>query len=174
MKSNSKTTQDKLKLLYILNYINLPLTNVEVSNYILEYDIWDYFTLQALLNALCDAKFVTLKSKVGHDYYSVSQAGKAALDMFKEKLPEYFISEVKSHFSHIKKQIEKKRDLFGHYYKRKDDEYIVYLQVIENKTTIFNLSVNVPTEEIAKNIVKKWDDKPEDIFGQIITTLTET
>lgn len=172
MTSDNKNTQDKLKLLYILNYIDLPLTNVEITNYILEYDIWDYFSLQLLLSDLCDAKFTVLKSSMGNDYYTVTDSGKAALNMFSIKLPEYFINEVENNFSHIKKHIEKQRELFGHYYKRKDDEYVVSLQVMENSTLIFNLSVNVPTEDIAKNIIKKWDTIPESIFGQIMNILT--
>lgn len=170
--SDNKNAQDKLKLLYILNYIDLPLTNVEITNYILEYDIWDYFSLQLLLSDLCDAKFALLKSNMGKEYYSVSDSGRAALNMFSVKLPEYFINEVEDNFSHIKKHIEKQRELFGHYYKRKDDEYVVSLQVTENTTLIFNLSMNVPTEDIAKNIIKKWQISPENIFGQIMNALT--
>ncbi|HCS12060.1 MAG TPA: DUF4364 domain-containing protein, partial [Clostridiales bacterium] len=58
------------------------------------------------------------------------------------------------------------------YYKRKDDEYIVSLQVTENSTTIFNISINVTDEITAKNIIKKWETSPEKIFGQIINALT--
>lgn len=172
MKNANKNTQDKLKLLYILNYINLPLTNIEITNYILEYDIMDYFSLQLLLSELCDAKFIVLKSNSGNEYYSVSEAGMAALGMFNDKLPEYFINDVENNFTHIKKHIKKQRELLGHYYKRKDDEYIVSLLVMENCTTIFNLSINVPTENIAKGIVKKWEVSPEKIFGQIMNILT--
>ena len=132
----------------------------------------DYFTLQLLLSDLCDVKFAVLKSNNGNEYYSVSEAGKAALEMFSDKLPEYFIKEIENNFTHIKKHIKKQRELFGHYYKRKDDEYIVSLQVTENNTTIFNLSINVPSEGIAKNIIKKWEISPENIFGQIMRTLT--
>jgi len=172
LKNDNKNAQDKLKLLYILNFIDLPLTNVEITNYILEYNMMDYFTLQLLLSDLCDIKFAVLKSNNGNEYYSVSEAGKAALEMFSDKLPEYFIKEIENNFTHIKKHIKKQRELFGHYYKRKDDEYIVSLQVTENNTTIFNLSINVPSEGIAKNIIKKWEISPENIFGQIMRTLT--
>jgi hypothetical protein len=132
----------------------------------------DYFTLQLLLSDLCDAKFTVLKSNNGNEYYSVAEAGKAALKMFGDKLPEYFVKEVEKNFLHIKKHIKKQRELFGYYYKRKDDEYIVSLQVMENSTAIFNLSINVPSEDIAKNIIKKWEISPESIFGQIMNALT--
>ena len=172
MKSDNKNAQDKLKLLYILDFIGLPLTNNEITNYLLEYGIMDYFTLQLLLSDLCDAKFALLKPYNGNEYYSVSKTGKATLEMFRDKLPEYFINEVEENFSHIRKYIEKKRELFGHYYKRKDDEYIVSLQVTENSTAIFNLSINVPDEVTARKIINKWKSAPEEIFGQIMNTLT--
>lgn len=172
MTSDNKNAQDKLKLLYILDFIDLPLTNVEITNYILEYGMMDYFSLQLLLSDLCHANFTTIKPYNGNEYYSVSKPGKDALKMFKNKLPEYFVNEVEMNFSHIKKQIEKQREIFGHYYKRKDDEYIVSLQVTEDSTTIFNLSINVADEAAAKNIIKKWEDTPEEIFGKIIKALT--
>ena len=172
MKSDNKNTQDKLKLLYILDFINLPLTNIEIANYILEYDMMDYFTLQLLLTDLCQAKFLLIKSYDGNEYYLVSKSGKTALEMFGDKLPEYFINEVEKNFSSVKKHIKKQREIFGHYFKRKQDEYIVYLQVTENSTTIFNLSINVTDEITAKNIIKRWEDRPDEVFRQIMNTLT--
>ncbi len=167
-----KIAQDKLKLLYILNYINLPLTNIEITNFILDSNILDYFTLQELLSDLCDSKFIALNSKKGNEYYAISEAGIAALDMFGELLPEYFINEVKQSLSYLKKEIKKHRELLGHYYKRKDDEFIVSLQVMENESVIFSLSINVIDEATAKNICKKWDSNPEEIFSSIVRTLT--
>lgn len=172
MSSNNKIAQDKLKLLYILNFINLPLTNIEITNFILDNNILDYFTLQELLSDLCNSKFVVLNSKNGHEYYSISEAGAAALEMFGEILPEYFKEEVRLNLSYLKKEIKKHRELLGHYYKRKDDEYIVNLQVMENQSVIFSLSINVIDEETAKSICKKWDSNPEEIFSNIVRTLT--
>lgn len=170
--SGNKIAQDKLKLLYILKYINMPLTNLEITNFILDNDILDYFSLQQLLRDLCVTKFVDLNSKKGNEYYSISEAGIDALEMFGDKLPEYFIKEVEKNFVNFKREIKKNRELLGHYYKREEDEFIVSLQVMENESVIFSLSLNVPEEELAKNICKKWDSNPEEIFSKIIKTLT--
>ena len=172
MSNGNKIAQDKLKLLYILNFINVPLTNIEITNFILDNNILDYFTLQGLLSDLCDSKFIVLNSKKGNEYYAISEAGIAALDMFGEILPEYFKNEVKTNLSYLKKEIKKHRDLLGHYYKRKDDEFIVSLQVMENESVIFSLSINVIDEATAKNICKKWDSNPEEIFSNIVKNLT--
>lgn len=172
MESGNKIAQDKLKLLYIFDYIDIPLTNTEITNYILENDYMDYFTLQQLLGDLCDAKFLKLNSKNGSEYYCISEAGEATLDMFGEMLPDYFKNEISTKFARTKKELEHQRELLGHYYKAKDDAYIVSLQVMENSSVIFNLSINVPTEKQAKGICSKWNANPEEIFGSIISTLT--
>ncbi len=170
--SSNKIAQDKLKLLYILKYINTPLTNIEITNFILDNDIMDYFTLQEFLGDLCDSGFVLLNSKNGNEYYSISKEGIDVLDMFGDKLPDYFLKQVEKSFSVFKIEIKKHRELLGHYYKKQDDEFIVSLQAIENESTIFSLSVNVPEEELAKHICKRWDSNPEEIFSKIIKTLT--
>ena len=170
--SGNKIAQDKLKLLYILKHISTPLTNSELTNFILENDVFDYFTLQYLLGDLCDSGFVVPNFQNGHKYYSITPAGSNALEMFGEKLPEYFINQVEQNFSSLKMEIRKHRELIGHYYKRKEDEYIVSLQVMENGSVIFSLSINVPDEGIAKHICEKWNISPEEIFSSIIKTLT--
>lgn len=170
--SGNKIAQDKLKLLFILKYANMPLANIEITNFILDNDILDYFTLQQLLKDLCESNFVVLSSRNGNEYYSISDTGKEALEMFGDKLPEYFVPQVEKNFSNLKMEIKKHRELLGHYYKKTEDEFIVSLQVMENESTIFSLSLNVPDEDLAKYICKKWDSNPEDIFSKIIKTLT--
>lgn len=172
MDKGNKIAQDKLKLLYIINFLNIPLTNSEITNYILEYNYMDYFTLQLFLGDLCDSNFLIKSLKNGSDYYSISTSGKSTLKMFKERLPNYFINEITTNFSSLKKELKKQRELIGHYYKNKDDVYIVSLQVMENESVIFDLSINVPTEDFAKKICKKWDSSPEEVFGSIVKTLT--
>lgn len=172
MESGNKIAQYKLKLLYIFNYIDIPLTNTEITNYILENDYMDYFTLQQLLGDLCDAKFLKINAKNGSEYYSISEAGSATLDMFGDKLPDYFKDEVASKFYRTKKELTHQRELLGHYYKASDDIYIVSLQVMENSSVIFSLSINVPTEDQAKTICGKWNTNPEQIFGNILNMLT--
>jgi len=42
------------------------------------------------------------------------------------------------------------------------------MQAFENTVTVFNLSVNVPSESFAKKIVNKWNKNPEEIYSEII------
>lgn len=172
LEQGSKLALSKLKLLYIFNQFGIPLTNIELTSFTLENSFMDYFLLQQILSDLFESKFLDIHSKNGHEYYFLTDEGINALNMFGDMLPEYFTKEVNSKFEIMQKDLKRRSELFGHYYKKSDNEYVVSFQVLENRSVTFNLSINVPTEDMAKSICKKWNSNPEDIFSSILKTLT--
>lgn len=171
LNSGNKLALFKLKLMYILSVIDLPLTNTEITKLILERNYMDYFTLQQILSELCNSHFVELSSKNGNEYYYLADAGKATLEMFNDKLPNSFRAEVNNIYTKLKKSLKKQREVLGHYYERSKNEFIVYLQVMENDTVIFSMSINVPTKQQAELICNKWNSNPDEIYGSIIELL---
>ena len=64
-KGNGDMLQDpltlyKLIVLYMLNRVNFPMTNAQVSDYILEKEYTNYLTLQQVINELSDAHMISL------------------------------------------------------------------------------------------------------------------
>lgn len=172
MEQGNKLALSKLKLLYILNQFSIPLTNNEITNFVLENNIMDYFLLQQILTNMYESKFIEMHLRNGHEYYYITDEGINAINMFGNILPDYFKAEVESKFNKMQKDLKRKNELFSHYYKKDDNEYVVSFQVLENRTVTFDLSINVPTEEMAKAICKKWNSDPEKIFGEILKTIT--
>ena len=172
LEQGNKLALSKLKLLYIFNQFAIPLTNIELTNFVLENNFMEYFILQQILNDLHESKFVDIHTSNGHDYYFLTDEGINSITMFADMLPEYFINEVNSKFEKIQRDSKRRTELFGHYFKKSDTEYVVSFQVLEDRLVTFNLSINVPTEEMAKSICNKWNSKPEQIFESILKTLT--
>lgn len=52
----------KLLLLYIIHRFGFPVSNTQLTQFVLENDIMDYFMLQQFLSELEDSKFVTNES----------------------------------------------------------------------------------------------------------------
>lgn len=172
LEQGSKLALSKLKLLYIFNQFGIPLTNIELTSFALENNFMDYFLLQQILSDLYKSKFLDIHSQNGHEYYFLTDEGINALNMFGDMLPEYFTKDVNSKFEKMQKDLKRKNELIGHYYKKSDNEFVVSFQVLENRSVVFNLSINVPTEDMAKSICKKWNSNPEEIFSSILKTLT--
>ncbi len=172
LEQGNKLALSKLKLLYIFNQFEIPLTNIELTSFVLENNLMDYFIVQQILNDLYKSKFLDIHSNNGHEYYFLTDEGLNAINIFGDMLPDYFKNDVNNKFEKIQKDLKRRNELFGHYYKKSDNEFVVSFQVLENRSVTFNLSINVPTEDMAKSICKKWNSNPEEIFSSILKTLT--
>ena len=49
-------TQYKLIVLYMLDHVDFPLTNTQISNFVLEKEYTTYFTIQQAISELCKGK----------------------------------------------------------------------------------------------------------------------
>jgi len=169
--SGSILAKNKLKILYIFYTINIPINNTDITKFVLEKDYMDYFTLQKILNELKEDEFLTVDKVDGKDLYYLTETGKDTVDMFIDKIPKMYRKNIEDNFKSLRKEIEKNRQLVGHYFQRKDKDYTVILQAFEDDITVFNLSINVPDEDTAKNITQKWKDNPDKIYSEFINIL---
>lgn len=167
----SRLAQIKLKILYILKVLNGPVSNIDLTRFVLEKNYMDYFTLQNILSELKKDGFVFIDDSLNKEGYLLTELGSESVDMFKVKIPESYIKEIDEALKNLRKEIKRNRELVSHYYQRKDKDFTVILQVFEDTVTVFNLSVNVPTEKLAQSIVERWKKHPETIYSEIINTL---
>lgn len=169
--SGSILAKNKLKILYIFYTINIPINNTDITKFVLEKDYMDYFTLQKILTELNEDGFLTIDKVDDKDLFYLTETGKKTVDMFIDKIPKLYRKSIENNFKSLKKEIEKNRQLIGHYFQRKDKDFTVILQAFEDDITVFNLSINVPDEDSAKNIMKKWKENPDKIYSEFINIL---
>lgn len=171
LESGNKLAQIKLKVLFILNTLNLPVTNMDLTRFILENNYMDYFTLQEIILELQKDGFVDSGQTEGKESYTITTIGQETVEMFSARVPNSFKLEITDLLKTLQKEVKRNKDLFAHYYQRKDKDFTIILQAIEESVTIFNLSLNVPTEKLAKDIVAKWKKNPDKIYSEIINIL---
>ncbi|KUK72329.1 MAG: Uncharacterized protein XD91_1385 [Clostridiales bacterium 38_11] len=171
LESGNRLAQLKLKVLFIINTLNLPITNMDLTKFILENNYMDYFTLQEVVLELQEDGFVNLGQTEGKKSYTITVAGQEAINMFSDRIPKNFKLEITEILKTLQKEVKRNKNLFAHYYQRKDEDFTVILQAIEESIIIFNFSLNVPTEKLAKDIVAKWKKNPDKIYSEIINIL---
>ena len=84
----------KLTILNMLDKVDFPLTNTQISNFFLEQDYTDYFRVQQVISDLVDADLIRTESTHSNTQYTITAAGKETLEFFKDK-----ISDAIEHFS---------------------------------------------------------------------------
>ena len=72
----------KLMILYMLNKVDFPLTNSQISEFILDRDYTDYFQLQKVLSELVETELLRKRTISNSSYYEITEEGKKTLSYF--------------------------------------------------------------------------------------------
>ena len=72
----SSFTLYKLIILYMLQNVNFPLSNTQISDFILEKEYTNYFHLQEALSELQDTKLIEIEKVRNTSYYHMTRAAR--------------------------------------------------------------------------------------------------
>ena len=85
--SNRELAENKLILLYILDKLNMPVSNLQLTKIVMENKLMNYFIFQQFLDELCSLKFISPKITDNKTYYTITPSGKQTLDYFVNHIP---------------------------------------------------------------------------------------
>jgi len=162
----------KLIILYFLSRTRQPMPNAIISDFILTNGYTDYFSIQQTLASLTENKMVKAEHTRSASYYSITQSGTETLGFFGNQLPDGTKIQIDEYLDKNKVNIVKSSTVHTDYTKAKPGEYIVKASVLERGSTIFGLSLNVPSEEDAIQACKRFKEKNEDIYHYLLKRLT--
>lgn len=173
LEDTKELAQHKLLLLYIIDKIDIPMNNSTITQFVLEHNYMNYFITQQYLSELVDSNFIRVVTVKNNNCYSLTEVGKDALDYFSNRIPEKLKKEIDKNYEEKKQELIKEAQIVGNYYKKNESQYIVSLKVIENSITLFDLSLNVPSNKQAKIICDHWKKNPAIIYKKIMTLLVD-
>jgi predicted transcriptional regulator len=169
--NKSKSALNKLIVLYILDKIEISLTNTQITNIILENNIINYFSLQESVAELEKSDLVKLEESQEKLTYQISETGQRTVAMFQDKIPKSVKTLINDYITKNKDRIKKESEIFADFSKNNENEYIVNLKVIENEIVLIDLKLNVVSAKQAKLICEKWKSSSGKIYGQIMDSL---
>lgn len=171
LESNDELVEHKLLILYILDKLDIPMTNTEITQFILENNYMNYFLVQQFLGELVNSKFVEFSTRDGYEYYHLSNAGKDTLTFFSDRITEEVKEDIDGKSKQMKQDMIKDTQVIGNYYRKNESEYIVNLRAIEKDIVLLNLSLSVVSNKQAKLICGNWKENPETIYKNIFDLL---
>lgn len=169
--SSEELASNKLLILYILDKINIDLTNSQITQVVLETDIMNYFSLQEILSELVEAKFLNTYKEARKEYYCITQRGFETLDSLIDKIPQDIGSKISNYIKKNKQKILSDTEIVANFKKQSKFEFVVNLKVIENRTDLINLSLNVSSEKQAMLICNNWKKNASFMYAEIIQSL---
>ena len=169
--STEELAYHKLLILYILDKINMDLTNSQITQVILETDMMNYFSLQQILSQLMDSKFIKPYKDSGREYYCLTQKGLETLEYFLNRIPESYAIKIDEYIKNNKESLLADTQVKSSFVKQSENEFIVNLRVIENKSNLIDLNLNVSSEKQAKQICNNWNNNASNMYAEVINLL---
>ena len=161
----------KLIILFLLDKVDFPLTNAQISNFILDKEYTNYFSLQQCISELTEEEFIEVET-VGHSsLYQITPSGEETLSFFQHMISQPIQEEILYFLKENKYRLRDETSTLSEYHKAGKEEYTVSLRVMEKKNPIIDINLSVPTEEDAAKICNNWRAQSQEIYSYVLNQL---
>ena len=161
----------KLIVLYMLQKVDFPLTNSQISEFVLERGYTTYFTLQSVLSELAESGMIRQETIRNTSYYTLSETGEEALRYFQNRISPPIRDDIDNYLRENKMQLRDEVSIIANYYKNTADEYSVHCVVKEKYSNPIELTVTVPDEAQASTVCLNWKQKCQKIYEFVMKEL---
>ena len=161
----------KLIILYILSRVDFPLTNAQLTAFILEKEYTNYFNIQRAISELLDEEFIAVKTIRNSSLYSITEIGSETLKFFDNMISSGIKKDIEKYLSQNKYKLKEEVSTPADYYQVKKGEFAVKLSVIERDSHIIDLSLIVPSEKEAAAICNNWSEKSSEVYAYLMSVL---
>lgn len=161
----------KLIILYMLDKVNFPLTNSQISEFILDKGYTTYFHIQEAINQLIDSELLEMSTVRNSSRYRITPKGEETIHYFQNEISPEIQEEIIEFFNFHAYELRNEVSTIADYYKKNADEYEVRCQVIERQSYLIDMTLTVPTKEAATTICSRWQEKSQEIYAHIMGEL---
>lgn len=161
----------KLIVLYMLNKVSFPLTTAQISEFILEKEYTNFLTLQQVISELSDAGMIDTRSSNNRTHLSITEEGKETLQYFENLINDKIKEEIKGYFQENAYTLQEEISVLGDYYKATSGEYEAHLVIKERGINLVELTLSVPSKDLAISICDNWQKNNQAIYQQLIEQL---
>lgn len=161
----------KLIVLYMLQKVDFPLTNAQISEFILDRGYTTYFTLQSVLSELSESEMVHQETIRNTSYYTLTDAGAEALHYFQNRVSKMIRDDIDKYIADKKMELRDEVSVIADYYKNTADEYSVRCIVKEKYANPIDLTITVPDEAQAKIVCRNWKRNCQKIYENVMKEL---
>lgn len=166
------STLYKIIILHMLEKVNFPLSNNQITNFFLDHGYTSYFHVQQTIHELLESKLMEEKKQGTSTCYQTTEEGRTTLSYFEKKISDEIREEINTYLKENDYEMRNANSIKAEYYRTPEQEYVVQCQVREKKTILINLELTVPTEDIAKSFCSHWTKKNQEIYAYLMETLS--
>ncbi len=164
--------EQKLIVLCCLNRLG-PCTELQLLQFLFEYDLMNYFEMMFALNDLCD-RGQAARTKKGAGYlYAVTAAGAEALTLFGRRVPNSVYVLLENTAGDWRQRFRREAQNLYEITQTDRGEYELTLRVVEQDMDMMTVTVSLPTQQMAQQMAGRWPRMASKIYAEVFRMLTE-
>lgn len=149
----------------MLKKIDFPLTNGQISEFILEKGYTSYFTLQQAISEMVESNFIHKEVTHNRTLYHLTEEGLETIHFFEQNISSAIREDIDSFLSEKKYELKNAVSVKADYYQTSNGEFAVRCQILENDASLIDLTLSVPSESEAITVMNKWSQKHQEIYA---------
>lgn len=163
--------ENKLLLLYIFEKLEIPITNAEITQIILENNFINYFTLQQYLAELISSKFLMYTDNESDRRIELTEKGYKVLSLFENRISKNKKEATDVYLAEKSEKIKEDVTVTSEYTIENNNNFIVNLKAYENSSVLIDIKLNVASNKQARALCAKWKTDSSKLYGKIIEFL---
>jgi predicted transcriptional regulator len=169
--------QNKLIIMYIIQNLNGPVTNNNITKIILQTRLMNYFVLQQCLTDLLESKLISLDSSTNAsdktESYSITDSGAKTLNYFQNLIPPGIKKRIDKVLLDSSKELQTEAQVTADFTPESEDKFNVTCKIGEKDFQLIELNVAVGTKKDAREVCDNWIKHSSEIYAEIIESLTK-
>lgn len=161
----------KLIILYMLDKVSFPMTNAQISDFILEKEYTNFLTLQQAISELTEADMISAQKIRNRTHLAITSEGKETLHFFEKRIGESIKKDIAEYFQEKEFDLRNEISVLADYYKATSGDYEARLVAKDRGIALVDLTLSVPTRELAENICNNWQQKNQEIYQYLTKNL---
>ena len=171
MDFEQENTISKLKLLFVLDKMEIPLTENNIIDICTSSNNWfTYLDVKEAMYELLNVKFICEEKIDGEETrYSITFDGRNCLSHFYYRIPQDIREKITNYAQENRMNLKRSQEYVSEYTKNSDGTYSVILKIKEPILTssLLELKLKAPTRQSAVEASKRWTEKAPEIYEKI-------
>lgn len=177
MEFEQDTTIQKLKLLFVLEKMEIPLTENNIIDICTSSNNWfSYLDLKEAMFELISVGFI-YEDKIQDEEprYTITFDGRNCLSHFYYRIPKDIREKITAYTQDNRMNLKRSQEYVSEYTKNSDGTYSVVLKIKEPVLTssLLELKLKAPNRQAAVEASKRWKDKAPNIYEVIYDNLLD-
>jgi len=161
----------KLIVLYMLNKVSFPLTQAQISSFILDKGYTNYLTLQQAIAELAENNLLQQKKNANRTQLIITQEGRDTVQFFEYQISNGIKEDIKEFFVENKMELKDEYSICSTYDKSPSGEYEAYLTAKDKDVELLSIKISVPTQSMAEDVCANWQKRNQEVYKKLTEML---